>query len=86
MYFGTSKDISSHRKPSAVKIYCGNKPTVGCVRKPRLQASWFMKLGLGAISHGHWVITVIVYIVSDFSVPSVVVRGGSKPILKLVLW
>ena len=84
--FGTSKDISSHRKPSAVKTYCGIKPTVGCVRKSGLQASWFMELGLRAISHGHWAVTVIVIIISDFSVPSVVVRGGSVPVLKLVLW
>ena len=81
MYSGTSTDISSHRKPPVVKTYCGNKPTVGCVRKPRVQATWFKKLGLGAISHGHWVITVIIHIVSDISLPSVSGERGSDPIL-----
>ena len=74
MYFGISRDILHLRKLSAVRIYCRNKPAVGCARKPRLQATWFMKLGLGANTHGHWVITVIVYIVSDFSLSSVVAK------------
>ena len=72
MYFGTSTDISSHRKPSVVKIYCGNKPTVGCVRKPRLQASWFIEARPGSHytqSLGNYSDSIIV---SDFSLPSVV--------------
>ena len=76
MYFGISKDILHLRKLSAVKIYCRNKPAVGCARKPRLQATWFTKLGLGAITPGLWVITVISRIVSDFSLPCVVARGA----------
>ena len=84
MKYRSFTDIPSHRKPSVTKIFCGNKPTDGCVRKPRLQASWFTELGLGAISHGHWVITAIVNSTSDFSVFSVVAKGGSGPILKLV--
>ena len=72
MYFGNSTDISSPRKPSVVKIYCGNKPAVGCVRKPRLQATWFMKLRPGGQytrSLGNYGDSIYC---CDFSLPSVV--------------
>ena len=84
MKYRSSTDIPSHRKPSATKIFCGNKPIDGCVREPSLQASWFTELGLGAIAHGHWGVTAVVHSICDFSVFSVVAKGGSKPILKLV--
>ena len=74
--FEISTDNLCPRKLSVVKIYCRNKSAVGCARKPRLQATWFMKLGLWAMTPGLWVITVIFYIVSDFSLPSVVAKGA----------
>ena len=72
--FGVSTDTLCPRKRFGLKVYCRSKSAVGSVRKPRIQTTWFEKLGLWAKTYGHWVITVIFYIVSDFSVSCVVAR------------